>query len=960
MSGLFEGPAPRVRTIPAGLDFLALLARSLERELGDAADPFRLADALVLLPNRRAAGGLIAAFEALGGARLLPAMRPLGDLEDDDPEVFAGAALDLDIPPAIDPLQRRFELARLIRAREAAEGGASDPALAAADDLCRLLDSAAAGEAVDWGRLEGLIEEGRFAAHWGRSVSFLRIVTDYWPQRLAEAGLSDPAARRNRLLEALAQRWRAEPPQTPVVIAGSTGSLAATRGLMQVVSRLPQGCVVLPGLDRDLDEAAWARIDPQHPQHALKLCLEQLGLARGEVPLLAGAEADSPVRSARRAILREALAPADATADWLERLRGVGGARTAREAAQGLTLIEAASAEEEASVCALLLREAFEIPGRSAALVTPDPALARRVEQKLGRWGLAAPASVGQALLETPRGALLALLLQLARDPASPTALAGLLAHPLAHFGLPEALREAEAARWLQALRGPRRHETLAEIAAEVGAGALGAALLGLPALGAGEDVAALAEAASQALELCAPGAAFADADGEAVAQLLRGLMEHGAALGPCGPAAASQTALALARSQAVPPRLPAAPSRLAILGPLEARLQARDLIILGGLNEGTWPAPPPEDGFLNRAMRAELGLPPPEARLGLAAHDFAQLAAAPEVALVRALRQEGAPRVASRWLWRLTTLLKGAGIASLSPSSERDPRVWAEALDGAASFTPRPAPKPRPPASARLRELAITDVEALIRDPYAVYAKRILGLRRRDIVGLQPGARERGSAIHAALEAFAGGGAPEALLVRIERELQHQGFPAAKRREERARLRKPAEVFCAWAAERAGAQVFVEVEGELRLGEIRLFGRADRLDVFADGAEVVDFKTGAPPSARQVASGLTPQLSLEAAILARGGFQGAPAHAAKALVYWRFGGADPGPELRTFPEATVAEGAEEALKAFAALMARYADPAQPYLSKPRVQFLTDFGDYDQLARRREWAEGEA
>jgi len=960
--GLFDGAAPRVRAVPAGADFLGVLAERLLAELHDPDDPFRLADALVLAPNRRSAQALIEAFARRGAACLLPAIRPLGDV-DDAPEVWNGG-VDLDLPPAIDPLRRRLELARLVRARDKAEGGADDPlrALACADDLCRLLDSAAAGAAaVDWSRLDGLIADHRFAEHWDRAVAFLRIITQFWPERLAAEGLCDPAERRNRVLQSLAARWREAPPNTPVVIAGSTGSVAATRALMETVSRLPRGCVVLPGLDAELDEAAWGGVDPQHPQHALKLTLEALGLGRRAVPLLGAPEARQ--RAARRAVIREALVPADATADWLARLRQAGGAKLAQQGAAGLTLLECASAEEEASAIALLLRETLEQPGRTAALVTPDAGLARRVERKLARWGVRLSSSEGERLSETPRGVLLAILLALAKDEADPVALAGLITHPLASFDLPPLLREQAAAPWLRALRGPRRHDALAPLAAELAEATLTRpltqALAALrPEHPEAVTLAELAERLSEALAWIAGADAFADRDGEALAELLRAAAEHGEALGACPMAQASKAMAALASARNCPPE-PTGEARLAILGPLEGRLQTRDRIILGGLNEGAWPAPPPEDGFLNRAMRAALGLPPPEARLGLAAHDFAQLACGGEVFLTRAKRVDGAPTVASRWLWRLTTFLKGAGVESLAPAPERDPRRWAEALDGATRFAPAPPPRPRPPPSARPREISFTDVETLIRDPYAIYAKRVLGLRPLDMVGLAPGPRERGTAIHEAIERLGPGAQPADLLDAIAEALGKRGFSAARRKEERARLARAAERFLAWREDRLAALTVLEADGALDLGGVRLFGRADRIDVFADRAEVVDYKTGAPPSVKQVESGLAPQLTLEAAILARGGFQGAPKARPTGLVYWHFSGANPRPVALAFEDHTVADLAEETLAQLTALLAKYARPEQPYLCKPRPQFLRDYGDYDQLARRREWAEGE-
>ncbi|MGE3143551.1 MAG: double-strand break repair protein AddB, partial [Hyphomonadaceae bacterium] len=456
MSALFAGPTPRVRAVPASAPFLDVFVEAMAGALWRADAPFALADALVLLPNRRAAQGLIDAFaRKLGGAALLPTIRPLGDL-DDDPDVWGAEPIELDIAPAIAPTRRRLELAALARARLRAEGGADDPAraLAMADELCRLLDSAAAADAPDWAQLPHLVEDIDLAAHWKMSAEFLEIITVYWPQRLKAEGLADPAERRALVLDGLGGLWRSAPPERPIIIAGSTGSIAATRRLMRVVASLPQGVVVLPGLDSDLDDAAWNAIGPQHPQFALKETLAALGLARTQIASL-GKETQHG--HARRTLIREALAPADATADWLKRLESAGGGAMAKKGLEGAAILEAANADEEAAAIALLLREALETPGQTAAFVTPDAPLARRVGEKLQRWGVTPSASHGRALRETPPGMLLALLCDLARDSGDCVALAALLKHPLARFGLTaeEGARLRPGLERL-ALRGPR------------------------------------------------------------------------------------------------------------------------------------------------------------------------------------------------------------------------------------------------------------------------------------------------------------------------------------------------------------------------------------------------------------------------------------------------------------------------------------------------------------------------
>jgi len=969
--GLFDGPGPRIFALPASAPFLDVLADAMVSALARYDDPYALADALVLLPNRRAARGLIDAFaRRLGGAALLPAIRPLGDL-DDDPQVWGADPIALDVAPAIEATRQRMELAALIRFRDAAAGGVEDPAraLALADELRKLLDSAAAAEHVRWDALETLVEEAELARHWEASAQFLKIVAEYWPQRLALEGLADPGARRSQMLRALATDWERNPPTRPVIIAGSTGSLGATRALMRVVAHLPRGVVVLPGLDTELDEESWTLISDQHPQHALKQALAALGVARGDVPLLAEETVDG---RARRVLMREALAPAEKTADWLARLTDAGGAAFVKAGAQGLRLIEAATEDEEATAIAMLLREALE-QERSAALATPDVALARRVEAKLARWGVAPAVSHGRLLRETQAGVLIALLCELARDATEPVALAALWKHPRVTLAARTEIRSAIEHR---ALRGPRRHRSFAELAALLqpgsssaseaehawfarlreAVGSIEAALAPLTAAMACDEttLAVFADALAQTMEALGQGAVWAGRDGESAADVLREAIAHGDALGPIAPTAAPRVLQRLMDGREVAPTSGGDP-RVAIWGPLEARLQRRDLMILGGLNEGVWPAPPGDDPLLSRGMRDRLGLPSLDERIGLAAHDFAQLANAPNVVLTRALRRDGAPTLASRWLWRLQTLVKGAGETLAAAEAHLG---WVRALD--LPTAPRVAriPRPRPPADKRLKRISVTQVETLIRDPYALYARRILGLEYLKPIGALAGAAERGSAVHKAIERFEDGADHGLLSDLLDEELRRAGVSPERRAAERARLMISVNALIAWFAERRahGARVYRVAKGVLPIGDVELSGIADRIEIGPNHVAILDFKTGAPATKKQVEAGLAPQLPLEAAMLARGAFEGVPIAQATELSYWRFGNSEPTPKPL---DLDVMAEAEAALAALKTLIGRYGDADQPFLSKPRVLLIKPYTEYDQLARRKEWADAE-
>jgi ATP-dependent helicase/nuclease subunit B len=967
---LFGGPAPRLRYAPASAPFLDVLAAAMVEALAKSDDPFALADALILVPNRRAARGLIDAFaKRLGGAALLPAIRPLGDPHaDDDPEIWGADPISADILPPIDKMQRRMQLAALIRRRETHENGVDDPAraLALADELGKLLDSAATVDHVDWKKLPKLVEEIDLARHWASSAAFLDIIATYWPAYLKEEGVSDPAEHGAALRRALAARWKADPPKRPIIIAGSTGSQSTTRELMRVVAQLPRGVVVLPGVDTDLDDDSWRMIGDQHPQHALKATLAALGVDRRDIPAL---QFENDSGRARRVLMREALAPAEKTADWLARLEAAGGESFIREGMAGLRLLEAETEDQEATAIALLLREALE-HNKTAAVVTPDAALARRIESKLARWGVEPAVSHGTRLGETEAGRLIALLCELARDAGEPVALAALLKHPrvtLARDQFALTILEHEA------LRGARRYDTLEDLAvfgerdpddpikvwphARPLVEQLIACLKPLRTIMSHRELtlAQFADALSETAEALTESEIWQGRDGETAAALLREAFDHGAHLGLMPAYAAPRVLKNLMDEREVPPAASAADAPVAIWGLLEARLQRRDLMILAGLNEGVWPAPAGEDPFLSRAMRAKLGLPSLDARIGLAAHDFAQLANAPNVVFSRALRRDGAPTLASRWLWRLKTLVQGAH-AKLAHADIY--AAYAKALDDPPEVKPAPRVEPKPPAGKRLTQISVTQVETLIRDPYALYARRILKLESLDPIGAPAGPAERGTAVHRAIERFGDGDDPERLSQLLDEELRWHGIAPERRAAERERLLASVQALIAWFAERSAheAVIYREKRGELPVDDVLLTGVADRIEIAPNHVAILDFKTGKPPTNEQVNSGLTPQLLLEAVMLMEGVFKDVPKASPTELVYWQFGGSKPAPQT-VDAEGGPIVAAEKARANLRALLAKYADPNQPFYSKPRVQFLKPYDEYDLLARRKEWAD---
>lgn len=989
----------RLFTIAPHVAFVDALADGILARCGG--DPLALARAHVLLPNRRAARALTDAFvRRAGNGLLLPRLTPVGDLGDDSFDRFASG--DEALPPPVSPLVRRLELARLVRqlprglgpgGREA--GRSAVEALRLGDELGATLDALLADE-IDPERLRDVVASQELAEHWQDTLRFLEIVISGWPPARDASGGSDGGTRVAALIDALVARWAVAPPAGLVIAAGVTGTSPPIVRLLAAVLGLPTGMVVLPGLDHDLSDAGerrWAAIrcnaengrDAEaHPQYGLKLLLARLGRDRSDVTDWGVAtERDGPAD--RTAAIMAAMAPAAAADGW----HGADAASFA-----GVTVVEAATPGEEAQVIALALRRALETPGRSAALVTPDRGLARRVAAHCRRWGLAVDDSAGVPLRQTPPGALALALTEAMAQGFSPVALLTVLKHPLVASGDGRGEWLAAVRRLDLALRGvrppagldgvgeaydrwlteglnrlrrddPAAHPAAAARAAEAMAWWHGveAQLAPLAALGEAPaiDLPRLAAALREVGDTLGGDRLWSGADGRALATLVERLEAEGASFGGFERDDAPALIGAFLSDVAVRSVFGGHP-RLRILGPLEAQLQRADLMILGGLNEGVWPGRPAPDPWLAPAIRATLGLPGLARAIGLAAHDFVGGLGAADVLLTRARRDASAPLVASRFWLRLQAYSGGL-------ASDDQLLLLARGIDSRSPPVPGRPPRPVPPAATRPRRISVTQIDTLVTDPFAFYAREVLGLKPLDPLDQDPTAATRGNRIHEVLERWVntGPGSPEQLRQFTEEMLASEGshFPLL-----RALWGPRARRAIAWAGEAiiAGdldgqSRMLAEAGGEWLLPNgITLKGRADRIDRSADGGlTIIDYKTGRVPGPTAVRDGLANQLGLLMAMAARGllatrtgaTLTGDPA----ALAYWKLsGGTDPGKisdPLRGKPELLAADHAADSVAIAIAETDALLLGDAPFVAKKVPGY--GWTDFDHLARVAEW-----
>ena len=957
---------PAVFTIPTHRSFADSLAAGLIAKFGS--EPLGLASGRILLPNNRAVRTVTEAFvRASGSGLLLPRLIPIGDPELD--ERIGGALDPVDegepVPPAIDPLERLAALAALVKRPD--EGTAEAMRLAA--DLARTIDALIIEE-IDPAQLrEAAADAPELARHWEKALERFSNVLERWPQDLKQRGAIDLTERRNRLLRTTAKRWSERPPPGFTVAAGITTAAPAIAAVLKTIATMPEGMVVLPGLSlaSAMPDAEWDALGPDrgraeqsHPQFHLKVLLDRIGVARGEVSLWPSAgRASSP------AVRSRAVAHAMTSADFSDKWNNL---RPAERRLTGIRVAELPDPAAEAQAIALAMREALETPGRTAALVTPDRLLAGRVSALLARWGIEADDSAGKALSKLAPGTLLLAIASAAAEDLAPVPLLALLKHPLVG-GEGEARREwLDAVRSLDlALRGPRPAAGLEGLDRHFEEKNESHQFRGC--LKTWRRVRPLLEPAATLLAANRSLPAFADG----LVQAAQRLAGDRAWSGQAGRAAADQ----LSRAKDVPTTLEIAPGdalpilkqlldevrirppfgghpRVFIWGLLEARLQQADLMVLGGLNEGVWPALPTPDPWLAPKIRSNLGLPGLEFRVGLAAHDFASALGAPQVLLTRARRDSKSPTVASRLWLRLQAMTGGL------PRDTGLERL-ALALDEPDALLPADRPAPQPTVEQRPKRISVTSVDRLKADPFAFYAQEILRVRRLDVVDADHSAAWKGTAVHSVLEHWLleDDCDPAKLRPRAEALLAADTIHPMLRALWAPRLLEAIN----WIEQEEGDNqaagrrpLAAELRGEAAIEGVVLHGKADRIDRLADGGlAIVDYKTGKPPAQKAVDAGFALQLGLLGLIAGAGGFKdvsGVP----RLHEYWSLSkyGEHFGKCARPDKKMGAEEFLDHAQRNFGRAARTWLPGDEPFKAKLNPAY-SPYGDFDQLMRLEEW-----
>lgn len=963
----------KIFNIPASCSFADALAQKFGLLYAD--NPAALSEVLFLLPNRRACAALREAFVRFNGLKpsILPRMLPIGDMNEDEILLDSSDYVEIleKLPPAVDKYERLFLLSKLIMSKPGEYGLPKmtlSQAFALAQSLGVFLDSAY-NEQISFSRLKDIVPV-QYAAHWQETLKFLNIITQYWPQILQERGLLDAVARQNQLLEIQAEIWAKNPPHYKVVAAGTTADFPGYQKLLKVLLQSAAGEIFIHGLDQMLDEQAWIQIDESHPQYELKQLLSVLNLKRSAV-----LNYIPPLNPHRERLVSDLMRPAASTAEW----RCLSGQTLCPEAIEHLHTAAFADPRQEAAAIALLMREALETPGKTAALVTTDRALARRTASILERWNIKIDDSAGKPLQQTPVGIFLRLIASAAEEGLIPSALLALAKNPYVRIESDNALFRQTVREWELQTRTPSYHDTPRNFSQipewmKTLHHALDPLkkLYSLPRVSFKNILQAHLQAAEN---LSGENVLWSGDDGKAAAALFSKIFLKAEIMGEIDPSQYVALLTQLMSAESVRPAFGTHP-RLKILGPIEARFNQYDRIIIGALNEGIFPKMPEGDPWLSRPMKKSLGMSLPEKSIGVMAGDFSRLFCAPEVWLTRSERTDGTPTNKSRWLLRLETVLKAYGIGE-SKLHDYSLSFLLDLMEKPIQVKKIVPPAPTPPIWARPRRLSASAVEKLMRDPYEIYAAKILKLKPLRDLDQRLSPADYGNLLHRILEEF-NRRYPQTLPENAQQELEKIGVDVFHEHQIAEDVRAfwwPAfEKTVAWLLEVEKSyrleisHIYSETTGEIQLeapaGKFVVEARADRIDYTKDGKiNIIDYKTGEPCSNKVVRAGYAPQLPIEGLIARAGGFRqnqaapsssgqsdNLPAAAVEKLIYWKL--AEKSFEISGDINLLLDETFERLQK----LIAVFDFETTPYLARPNPKHWLKYSEYEHLARVKEWS----
>ncbi len=932
----------------------------------------QLANAIFLVPNRRACLALTQAFVRTQGLKptILPQIVPIAEI--DDEELFFNQFDIQDTTIALEHIiskeERLFLFSRLIMSKPA-EFGLKHISLAQAVslaiDLGNLIDTAS-NLGLSFDKLEELVPE-QYATHWQETLRLLKIITEYWPQILKERNAVDASEYRKQILFKQAEIWQTENTTKNIVVAGITASFPAIVNMLQTIQRLPNGEIYFAGIDRFADDEYWKCIDESHPQFELKELLELLQISRKQINDIV-----PPLNEERERLISEIMRPATVSDKWQSLCTHL----EFQDTIHSIRFINCYTQRDEGLAIALKIRQVLEIPEKTVALVTYDRNLARRVAAELGRFDVKVDDSAGLPLNLSPIGIYLRLIAEASENIDSSIKMVSLLKHPFTLLNMSATEFRKKAYNYEYHLRKKNTIELDEEDTDFINT--VYEALHDFATILTQEsvdfyDVLQLhiktAEILSSSDTVEGKNILWCGDVGKCAAKFINKLFESAHVLGKISGRDYLSLFNELMGLESVRTNYGTHP-RVHILGPIEARLHHFDYVILGEFNEGTWPKPAQADMWMSRPMKKDFGFSLPEKNIGILGADLCGFLASDNVVLTRAERIDGAPMNKSRWLLRLETVLKALG-SDIEALADTDFSILANTADRPEFFAPIKAPAPCPDVSLRPRIFSASGINLLISDPYAAFVKYILKLYPLNDLDMPMDRRDYGTLVHAIIEEFNNlypTDLPDNAL-QILLDIGKRHFDDSQIDEDKKGFWLPQFIETAhWVIEQEKEYrntvktINNEIEGRvsypLSIGDITFTAKADRIDELKDGSlNIIDYKTGQIPAKSRVVGGQALQLLIEGLIARKNGFSGISSNDVSKMIYWKFGDNT----LEISPIEKDEDLIEKCEDYLIRLLSKFDCKDTPYLSSP-VPNLGHQQDYEHIARIKEWSvqEGDA
>lgn len=954
-----------------------------------------IANDIILLPTRRACRALKEVFVHLnGGASVLPKILPLGDVDEDG---FAFLDYENDniiaeeLPPAIPDVERNLILSTLIKQKNHSLN--DEQAFALAVDLAHLMDTVEM-EMLDFSGLSGIVRED-LSIYWQDTLEFLQIITEHYPKILKERGYLNPIDRKIKLIYKQVEIWKTHPISGRIFVAGSTGSLVPISYMINAISEMENGYVILPHLDRVLSDTDFSKVGQNHPQYGIKNLLLKMGVKRSEVVDLEPSSTQT-IASKDREILSSYIMLNSALDDTWQNMPVV-----SQDVLDGVSKIVLKTDSDETLAISLCLKKMVE-DGKKTLLITPDRKIAKSVASELKRWNIIVDDSAGISASEIDTGNYMILLLNAIIDKYPPFEMLSVLKHKFTHLGYSKkeleyicnnlerlVLREKFGLEDIDKIKSKaeevkiQKEEIVITPILKLLSQLKEKASLFADIFKTEDGKASLYDILSNHIKITEefiqnnkkePGfvdkilyngdlsAQFSNALRELLATLLK-LKNDDLGIDRMDLKSYRDFIANYLFNLKLRPTVNSHPL-IAIMNSIEARLLDADVFIIAGLNEQTFPSTTADDPWMSRPMKSNFGLPLPERKIGLSSHDFTEFFCKPEVIMTRAVKVDGTNTIESRWLQKLDAIVQ---IKNLHIDEEFSKTIsyWTLNIDKSESVpTKCERPAPKPPAYARPKELWATSIEKLYRDPYIIFANKILKLEKAKDIDIDIMPADFGNIIHNSLDEFKNKNLStyEELMDIIKRNaIPYESIDVIdfwmKKFDDIAKW------FIDYEASLQNVNAtYTEISGEMKITpNFTLKAKADRIDILKNsgGASISDYKTGTAPSSREVESGLAPQLLLEALILNNGGFNIKGKTKTSELNYLEIAKG----KVRTFTNENkfLDELLQKTREMLFDTISRFENENTPYLSRPNPSkvgvTIEEYSEYTHLARVKEWSE---